>query len=430
MHASPTFSQGKTVKSVLAIALGLLAGGVLSGDPATLADALAAIPTAAPITPTPVPAPTPPAPTLGVGATFDELHVGKNVYRNVRVREVTVRSILISDTDGIASIPLHELSPELQRAFGYQPAREAFSNARIAVAEKQAEQAERVRRQAVNTAANAATSARFSRLLKSFGQNPGIQPVVDLRPRFRELSLGIKNQGRRPSCAVFAVVSAYEFENAQLLGRSEKLSEDYLIWATCQTLKRAPTLISAEQLAENHDDSERDMGFSYGAVLTSLTVFGIAPESAMPNTYGKFGEIIAPSPELIRDSAMRRKLTIHVVPGPENDQRLANIIQALNEDIPVPIGLRWPSERTLRNGYLDTQSPVADYRHAVTIVGYACPSGELENTEFIFKNSYGPAWGEAGYGRATFKYLNENLVGAVVFEVLRPDEAVREATQK
>jgi len=422
------------VKSVFVVVLSLFTGGILCGDSAVLTTLLGPTPTPALLRPTIVPAkptlpPASPTPTLGVGATFSELHAGKKVYLNVRVREVTVRSILISDADGIASIPLHELPTELQQAFGYQPAREAISNAHIAMAEHRVEQLARFRRMVETASANAAASAKFSRLLASFGKTPSIRPSVDLRPRFRELSLEIKNQGRRPSCTVFAVVSAYEFENAQLLGQSEKLSEDYLIWATCQTLKRAPTLISPDQVAEDHDASERDMGFSYGAVLESLSVFGIAPQSAMPNTSGKFGEIPAPSSELIRDSSMRRKLLIHYIPGLENSDRLDNIIQALNENVPVPIGLSWPSERTSRNGRLNTQTPIPGYRHAVTLVGYTCPSGEIENIEFIFRNSYGPSWGEGGYGRASFKYLNENLLGAVVFEVLRPDEAVREATQ-
>ncbi len=397
--------------------LSLLAGTTTFADVPAQTPAIIGKPTTAPAAN--------PSPALGVGAHFDELRVGKNVYRDVQVREVTVRSILFSDTDGIASIPLHTLPPNLQRAFGYQPALEEIADQRLALSQRAMIRGVPPKKAVISTETEEKASAKFVKLMESFREPPVIEPLVDLRPKFQELTLGVKDQGRRPSCAIFAVVSAYEFENAQLIGRPEKLSEDYLIWATCQTLKRAPQLISPDQIAEDPADDDRDLGFSYAAVLASLGVFGIAPAADMPDTYSKIGDIAAPSPALIRDSSMRRKLSIHYLPGEDNAARLGNVIHALNESIPVPIGLRWPLPRTLRTGRLNEQRPTEESRHAVTLVGYTCSSGKLEDTEFIFKNSYGPHWGEAGYGRATFKYLSEYLLTAVVLEVRRPDEAER-----
>jgi C1A family cysteine protease len=92
-------------------------------------------------------------------------------------------------------------------------------------------------------------------------------------------------------------------------------------------------------------------------------------------------------------------------------------VHALNSGIPVPVGMAWPHYRSLRTGYLSAQQPVPDSGHAVTIVGYRCPSGHLEDTVFLFKNSWGPQWGQGGYGTVTFGYLNKNLGEAVLLEV-------------
>jgi len=394
---------------------------------------------------TPAPSPTatvvvlPPSnPKLGKGSHFDELHVGTRIYRDVTVREVTVRSILVSDTDGIASIPLRELPPDLQRAFGYQPALEAASNNRIAVAEKHAEVAQRSHHRAETLKSSGYPAGKFGAIAFLLDQKtpPQIEAEVDLRPRFQEFGLTIKDQGRRPSCVVFALVSALEFENAEVTAKFERLSEDYVIWATCQTLKRAPQLIRANQLALNDDEEDHDMGFSFLSVLESLHVFGIATETEMPDSFVHYGKIAAPAAELIRDVASRRKLIIHYVPGETNAARLRNIVEFLNQGVPIPIGVFWPSNRSVRTGFLDTQTPSNSDGHAITLVGYKSSDGTLEHTEFIFRNSYGTRWGDQGYGRASFHYLEAYLQSAVALEIqdgggpepARPSSQLRSGT--
>ena len=103
------------------------------------------------------------------------------------------------------------------------------------------------------------------------------------------------------------------------------------------------------------------------------------------------------------------------------ETQIANIVHALNAEVPVAIGMRWPHARTLRTGYISEQKPILDYAHAVTLVGYRCPTGRLENTVFIFKNSYGGTWGQGGYGQVTYGYLKQYLLDAVLLEVQRGD---------
>jgi C1A family cysteine protease len=109
-----------------------------------------------------------------------------------------------------------------------------------------------------------------------------------------------------------------------------------------------------------------------------------------------------------------------LVPGHDTAAQIDNIIQALNTGLPVAVGLRWPNFRTLRAGFLSEQTPVPNAAHAVTLVGYQNSGGRVEDTTFVFKNSFGPTWGEGGYGRVTYRYLRNHLLAAALLEVQRP----------
>ncbi len=359
--------------------------------------------------------------TLGKGAKFDFLTVGKKTFHEVVVREVTVRSIAIMSAEGLASIPLKDLSPELQSQFGYNPQAEAAADEKMVA--KRAEWESRQQSLAHENALLRGESeeTKFARIQKSFSQGPVVQPEVDLRAKFRELALGVKDQGRRPSCAIFAVVSALEFQNAELTGKPEKLSEEYLSWST-RMVTHAAALASAQNTTAEVSPDDKDDGYSLGQVMAALTSFGIVPQSAMPNTFGiSLGAIPRPSEDLVRAAQNYCRVIVHPVPGPTPALQLGNFVQILNEGVPVVIGLRFPHARTMRTGYISDQSAMENYRHAVTLVGYTSSTGQIEDAVFLFKNSYGLMWGEAGYGRVTYRYLNDNLLDAIYLEVKKPN---------
>ena len=105
------------------------------------------------------------------------------------------------------------------------------------------------------------------------------------------------------------------------------------------------------------------------------------------------------------------------VPGRDQTTRIANLVQALDAGIPVAVGLKWPPWRTLRTGYLSQQKPAPEGGHAITLVGYENKTGALQDTVFIFKNSWGVKWGAGGYGYVTYHYLDENLRDAAVLDI-------------
>ncbi len=368
-----------------------------------------------------------PAPThLGVGATFDTLQVGAVIYQQVKVRSVNARTLMISHAAGLASIRLRDLSPELQVAFGYDPNAEAVAESALKDAEIRSEQT-RAREAQARTKAEAmkpsAAATQIDRLMQKIGQPPELHSGVDLRPRYLELGLNVKNQGMRPSCSVFAIVSALEFQNAEINGQPERFSEEYLIWATCKTLKRAPRLrgeAEADDKTKNAEpDETADEGFSLSEVITALRAYGIPLQSRLPNTFSLKNFIADPPADVIDEARSHRRVSVFELPGRDGPTRIANLIHALNEGVPVAVGIRWPPPHAVRNGYLGKQLPMPDTEagHAVTIVGYENKTGALADMVFIFKNSWGMQWGAGGFGHATYGYLAKNLEETVVLEV-------------
>lgn len=360
--------------------------------------------------------------TVPIGTHFDTLTTKKKVYQDVEVRQVTARSLTVMQAGGLVSIPLRELSPDLQARFGYSAAAESAADAKLTQASHEAQARLAKQRAAHIDRTGDVIASKFEQLVQSFGSPPELKSEIDMRPRFFDLALKVKDQGRRPSCSVFAIVSALEFQNAELSGVAEKLSEEYLIWATRKTTQRVGSTVVDDTVPGGDQDKaeDKDEGFALPEVVAALRAYGIPLQSTMPNALsGKMGSIVEPPPEVVHEARSHRRVFVHQIPGRDGPTRVSNLVQALNVGVPVAIGLRWPSYRASRSGYISEQKPVLDYAHAVTLVGYRSESGRLEDAVFIFKNSWGANWGEGGYGHVTYKYLQNYLLDAVVLEVQR-----------
>jgi hypothetical protein len=367
---------------------------------------------------------------LVAGSTLDSLTAGKVTYTQVRVRAVSAQTAMIQHEGGIASVRLGDLSPELQQRFGYNPdaaAAEAEKQKAAAIAGEQkrklqleAQKKALASRLSPESASLEKRETTVDQLLQRLGQPAELKERVDLRPRYRELGLWIKNQGMRPSCAVFAIVSSLEFQFAEMTGKSERLSEEYLLWATYKILNRKPRpipeqLTSKDKIPDNLEN--QDEGFLLSEVVTALRTYGVASRARMPNRVWADPDDIEPDESIIQEARSTRRVAIHTIPGRDSEAIITNIIHALNAGVPVAIGLFWPDFVSPQSGYLDRQVPIKDYGHAVTLVGYKSERGAIEDAVFTFKNSYGTEWGVDGYGTVTHRYLAENLNTAVVLEV-------------
>ncbi len=263
------------------------------------------------------------------------------------------------------------------------------------------------------------TTSRLDQLFLAYDSAPEVRPLQSLQPEFIRLNLAAKNQGRRPSCAIYAIVSALEFQNAQLTGGLEKLSEEYLIWATRRSLgQTAAAAVPRDEAGEPLADA----GYTLPSVIAALQTYGIPRYEDMPNQPGLAPDAVpAPDRALIERARARRLVFIAALPGADARARVNALVHALNAGFPVPAGLRWPHENSIHAGVLAAQRPLAGAAHAVTFIGYSCPTGRLEEASFIFKNSYGPRWGQGGYGRAGWDYLSRHLLEAYVLDVRAPD---------
>ena len=352
-------------------------------------------------------------PTYGPGTVIESLTVGPTTYRQVKVRSVNARTLVILHAGGMASLRLRDLPPEWRERFKYDAAAEAaLEQTEAATRAAQAAAPKPKPKAAAPTAKKRETP--FEALLRSLGQPVVLKAEVDLRSSMASLNLSVKDQGRRPSCAIFSIVSALEYQNALLAGRAEKFSEEYLIWAVRRTTKR----LAPPGVADTEADQAADEGFLLGEVVTALRAYGIPLQATMPNTFGTKIEAIEDPPEaIVEEARQNQRIGFHALPGRDNATRINNLVIALNSGVPVPVGMAWPHWRSIKSGFLSAQKPVTGAGHAVTIVGYRCPSGRLEDTQFIFKNSWGTNWGQGGYGIVTFDYLQQHLGDAVLLEL-------------
>nr|WP_281398266.1 C1 family peptidase [Ruficoccus amylovorans] len=251
-------------------------------------------------------------------------------------------------------------------------------------------------------------------MLPLFGTRPQLQERVDLRPEFQEMGLYAKSQGRRPSCAVFSVVSALEYQQGRNSGEPRRLSEEYLIWATRKSLGLAQArIVDGEEMS-----GDADLGFNLMEVVQALRAYGIVEAEELPNTFGQsMAQIEDPSAEVVEKARNRRRVEAYWVSGRTPQERLDGIFHLLNHQVPVVVGMAWPNYAAVsRSPLIDDQSPRAGAGHAVTLVGYKCESGRPEDALFQFKNSWGPRWGNGGYGWVSWKYLRDNLQGAVFLD--------------
>lgn len=343
-------------------------------------------------------------------AVPSEWRIGIEHYHDVRVVSQTPESVTIHHRGGLTQLFLRDLPDELQRLLNYDPSASKAYRAEVQqqIAERRQQE---LARQTRRNDPNDRNLSPVERSLQRLGQPPP-RVQVDLRPLFNALELHARNQGRRPSCAVFSIVSALEFQQAVATQKVEKLSEEYLLWAVQKLLGMT--------LDDDEDsyDLDRDAGFSLSEVLLALRTYGIALQSEMPNTYGsRMSSIKDPPREVIERAIARRNVFMHQLPGRTRSEMIDNIIHCLSNGVPVPIGIGWPHYRTLRQPFLDGQQPLPGYGHSVTIVGCFSETGEKEDLRFIFKNSYGPRWGIAGYGVVSYHYLSRHLMQGVILEV-------------
>lgn len=356
---------------------------------------------------------------LAVSALYAETWtIDEKVFEDVEVRDVNPETVVILHRGGLSSLPLASLPQNLQKRFGYdvdkaRTHREAQTER--AAAARQKLQVQKQASRGTAGSSRAQNENRLERVLSQLDEPLSLAKNVDLRERFSAHGLHPRNQGRRPSCSVFAVSSALGFALAEN-GYSGQLSEEYLLWSTLEYLKRNPAEV---QSMPSDGEEPGDAGFSLMSVVQAAQWNGAALQSEMPNRLGgSYADLEAPPESLIERSRSRRLLRAARLGGKDTEQRINYIIKVLNAGWPVTIGTRWPSAYTLRNTpVVDGQTVLPNYSHAITLIGYITKENDLDSCLFIFRNSWGVRWGVAGHGMISRKFLLEHLQDAIVIDV-------------
>jgi len=216
---------------------------------------------------------------------------------------------------------------------------------------------------------------------------------VDLVPEFGKLGLTPLAQGNRGDCSLFAITALAEFESGRRQSKpTVRLSEEFLIWAS-------------HQATGHSGDQAMFYEAFHGLETLGICEAGLMPYSPAVNSRHK------PSAKALEDARGRAgHWRVHWVrrwnvARPLDASELEGIKKALASGHPVACGLRWP--KALRGHVLRDVPPPRDVSdgHSIVLAGYAEDPKQPGGGMFVFRNSFGPEWGEKGYGRMSYAYV-------------------------
>jgi len=232
---------------------------------------------------------------------------------------------------------------------------------------------------------------------------------ANLIPEFEKLGITPLAQGDRDVCSLFAVTGVAEFESARHApGAHGRLSEEYLIWA-----------------AKEASGKTRDQAMFFEAVQ-GLNALGICRADKMPYQFTTDGKE-KPNPAALSDAkALRDRWRAVWIKRWSLDQKLTDrefkeIKQSLLAGHPVACGLRWPNKLE-GSELLDVPPPnkVSD-GHSIVFVGYEDDAKKNGGGILRFRNSFGPKWGDNGYGSMSYAYVRAYANDAVSLRCEKPN---------
>ena len=186
--------------------------------------------------------------------------------------------------------------------------------------------------------------------------------TFSLKPNYEKAALTPRGQGIRGTCAIFATLSALEYEWARRnLGKGVKLSAAYLFWAAQKRDFRYMTDASAIE-----------------QVVMAAKRHGVCLDSLFPYEPSTAGD--APPDKTTWDAARRNVFTAYWIKKQGTgkaegltDEQVSEVFRALKNNHPVVIAAIWGG----RGIY-----------HAVTIIGYRKPlNGKADLTRLEYINS-------------------------------------------
>lgn len=206
--------------------------------------------------------------------------------------------------------------------------------------------------------------------------------LMDLRASFGPA----RNQGARPTCLAFAASDAH----AALRQGWVPLSCEYAFYQAQRRAGRQPNtgaFLSFMLEALREDGQPEESGWPYLAATPAAAASWVPP-CDVGKLFGRNGAAATHS--------------------------IDRVIQELDQGRPVIVLLMLSRAFYQRNpqAVVDPaagEQPEPDRRHAVVAVGHGIVDGQ--RAVFV-RNSWGPSWGDAGYGWLTERFLGPRMYGA------------------
>jgi hypothetical protein len=237
-------------------------------------------------------------------------------------------------------------------------------------------------------------------------------PKVDMRPVIRNIGLAVRQQTDLAPCAVHAFTFLLEYMSIRHI--FSDLSEAYLQYMTFQVEK--PAMKGGENFWALNIGYQK-----WGFVPQALVSNQSRPSGGQPSRWGAVG---VKGCRLTQTFIKEWDSSTGATP-----EQLDAAVGYLDSDIPVAVGLLWPKKyRSYPIGGIPAMNvPHAENKwdvvydgHAVALVGYGRGPDFPGGGYFIFRNSWGTAFEEQGYGYMPFgyalNYTNDLCVLEAVFE--------------
>jgi C1A family cysteine protease len=216
-----------------------------------------------------------------------------------------------------------------------------------------------------------------------------VPPAADIRIKMSP----VDDQGRIGSCTAFAVTGLAEFR-ARQAGNTEELS---------------PGFIYLMNLKEQ-DSVGQATGASVTTGLTSLNKYGICPERLhpylAPTEQTNPASVTAFVSQLPSAEAMQAALP-NRLPGATRIGDINGLKTAIAGGKPVIFAIDvYKSFMGARDGHIPLPSSDEERLggHAIVAVGYNDTTKQI-----AFRNSWGPKWGDSGYGYLPYDYFRSGL---------------------
>lgn len=216
-----------------------------------------------------------------------------------------------------------------------------------------------------------------------------------LRGEYEKLGIGIKDQGRRGACTIFATLGVIEFHLAK---RNQRvcLSEQFASWAANQA-----------------SGEKGKRGYYTGKdTIEGIRKYGICTDELMPyrsNTVGR------PTREALIDASTRKNVGVTLFKEYDksdgfSDDVLNSICGSIVEGSPVTVLAAWSRSARLNESsvILDKGVSSSSDGHVIVIVGYSRDKKAPGGGFFTFRQSWGLDYGDKGYAKITFDYVKSH----------------------